>query len=160
VTMHETEFRNVNKQEEFPKKNFSDQFSHLIRESTLSQKEIAQALGIAESAIVNYKRGRTPSGDALFRIARYFNVSMEWLMTGHGYQTVEEQLAAVMDHQRKIDPDLEDSSYKAAIEKEMRREVEVRDAAFPAYVLEAKLASSERKLKNLKLALRKLIDEN
>ena len=63
--------------------NFSSRFSDLVSNSLLSQKQLAEALGVAESAIVNYKSGRTPKAAELFRIARHFDVSMEWLLTGH-----------------------------------------------------------------------------
>lgn len=158
--MHETEFLIVKKQvEKCTKENFADQFAILVRDSKLSQKELAQALGIAESAVVNYKRGRIPSAGALLRIAVYFGVSMEWLMLGQGYRTTEDAVDAVMAHQDKMDPDLSDPVHRKGIEAAMRKEVKERDNSFLATSLEARLTSSERKLSKVKEALQRLLDE-
>ena len=160
MTIHKTEFHIVNKQAEtFTKENFAGQFAILVRDSKLSQKDLAQALGIAESAVVNYKRGRTPSAGALLRIAAYFGVSMEWLMLGQGYQTTEDAVDAVMSHQDKMDPDLLDPVQRKGVEATMRKEVKQQDESFLATSLEARLSSSERKLSKVKKALQRLLDE-
>jgi transcriptional regulator with XRE-family HTH domain len=39
-------------------------------------------LKLSESALVNYRRDRTPRSEELLNIAKYFGVSMEWLLTG------------------------------------------------------------------------------
>jgi transcriptional regulator with XRE-family HTH domain len=64
--------------------NFSHRFEILVRESPLNQKALAAQLGVTESAIVNYKGGRTPKAEELLRIAKHFGVSMEYLLTGGG----------------------------------------------------------------------------
>jgi transcriptional regulator with XRE-family HTH domain len=64
--------------------NFSHRFEILVRESPLNQKALAAQLGVTESAIVNYKSGRTPKAEELLRIAQHFGVTMEFLLTGSG----------------------------------------------------------------------------
>lgn len=62
--------------------NFSGRFRDLCENSGMTQKELAQALGLSEGSIVNYKNSRTPKADELLAIARFFGVSIEWLLTG------------------------------------------------------------------------------
>lgn len=62
--------------------NFSLRFKSLCESSGKTQKELAKALEISEAALVNYKRERVPEADALLRISNYFEVSIEWLLTG------------------------------------------------------------------------------
>jgi len=50
------------------------------------------ALALSEGAIVNYKRDRLPKAEELLRIARHFNVSMEWLLTGQEDETTVREI--------------------------------------------------------------------
>ncbi len=62
---------------------FAKNFSALVETSHLSQREIAQAVGVSPAAIVHYKGGRTmPGGEELFEISKVFNCSIDWLLTG------------------------------------------------------------------------------
>ncbi len=62
--------------------NFSSRFKSLCESSGKTQKELAKALNISEAALVNYKRERVPEAEALLSISNYFEVSIEWLLTG------------------------------------------------------------------------------
>jgi DNA-binding XRE family transcriptional regulator len=62
--------------------NFSEKFRDLCETCGKNQKELAIFLGLSEGSIVNYRNGRTPKSDELLAIARYFGVSMEWLLAG------------------------------------------------------------------------------
>ena len=62
--------------------NFSPRFKSLCESSGRTQKELAKVLEISEAAIVNYKKDRVPKAEELLRIAVYFNVTIEWLLTG------------------------------------------------------------------------------
>ena len=62
--------------------NFSERFRDLVEGSGRTQREVAEALRISEASIINYRRDRTPKAEELLRIAQYFHVTMEWLMTG------------------------------------------------------------------------------
>lgn len=61
---------------------FDERFTELMQNSGLTKKELSQVLQMSDSAIINYKRGRIPKADELLRISRYFNVSVDWLLTG------------------------------------------------------------------------------
>lgn len=48
----------------------------------MTQQEFARKIGIKQSYISRYERGRIPKPDVLLKIARFANVSIEWLLTG------------------------------------------------------------------------------
>lgn len=68
----------------------------------MSQKELAERIGIAKSVISFYESGdRFPSYDVLIKIARIFNVTTDYLLNVERERTVnvsglsEEDIAAV-----------------------------------------------------------------
>lgn len=48
----------------------------------MTQAEFAKKINIKQSYISRYERGRVPKAEVLLRIARFANVSIEWLLTG------------------------------------------------------------------------------
>lgn len=55
----------------------------LRRQANMSQSELAQRLQVSPSAIGMYEQGRRePSVDTLIALARCFQVSLDYLMTG------------------------------------------------------------------------------
>ena len=63
--------------------NFSDRFKKLMDESGLTQTAAAKIFGVSQGAIFDYREGRSePKSWPLLRMAKYFGVSVEWLMTG------------------------------------------------------------------------------
>lgn len=67
----------------FTNHNFSARLDSLMKTSGLKQKEIAEKSGVAASALINYKNGRNlPSAVELYKLAKFFGCSMEWLLTG------------------------------------------------------------------------------
>lgn len=62
---------------------FHDRFRQLLELCPKTQKEIAKDLDMGESSIVYYKAGKgLPKSNELYRMAKYFDCSMEWLLTG------------------------------------------------------------------------------
>lgn len=65
---------------------FSETIEELIRSSELtagSRKKLADALQISEATVSHYVRGRVrPSYEVLLGIAKYFNVSLDYLVFG------------------------------------------------------------------------------
>ena len=61
----------------------------------LKQKDIIEKTGISKAAISNYVNGgRIPEAEALYKISKILNTSMEWLLVGEATNenfTVEEQ---------------------------------------------------------------------
>ncbi|MCU0797311.1 MAG: helix-turn-helix domain-containing protein [Akkermansiaceae bacterium] len=60
--------------------SFPERFRELVASSGLTQKELANALGLSEGAIVNYKRDRVPKADELVAIANHFGITVDWLL--------------------------------------------------------------------------------
>ena len=53
----------------------------LRKDKGVSQKEVAEAIGVTISAYSNYEQGlREPSNQILVNICRYFNVSADYLL--------------------------------------------------------------------------------
>lgn len=60
---------------------FKDKIKKLMNSKNVSQRDLAKAISINESAMSRYISGeRTPRIDILTKIARYFNVSIEELI--------------------------------------------------------------------------------
>lgn len=60
---------------------FSEILRNLRKSKKLSQKQFAQAVFISPSAVSQYETGRTrPSRDTLERIAKFFDVSTDYLL--------------------------------------------------------------------------------
>lgn len=61
--------------------NFSIRLENLLEEENLTQKQLALDLHIASSTINGYvKNNREPDFTMLVRLARYFNVSTDYLL--------------------------------------------------------------------------------
>lgn len=62
-------------------KDFSEVFSVLRREKGRSYQEVAEYLGIGERSVRYYESGeRRPDFDGLLALARYFDVSLDYLV--------------------------------------------------------------------------------
>ena len=59
---------------------FNQRMREIKRISGLNQKEIANMLGISPSTLSYYFKDREPPYDLLIKIAREFNVSINWLI--------------------------------------------------------------------------------
>ncbi len=61
--------------------NFSIRLENLLEEENLTQKQLALDLHIANSTVNGYvKNNREPDFSMLIRLARYFNVSTDYLL--------------------------------------------------------------------------------
>lgn len=59
---------------------FKERFEEIRRHRNVTQKEIADAIGLTSQAISSYLSGRTkPSLDIAAKIAEFFGVSLDWL---------------------------------------------------------------------------------
>lgn len=57
-------------------------FASLCRDKGVSARAVAIATGIGPSSFSDWKRGSTPRPDKIKKIADYFGVSVDYLMTG------------------------------------------------------------------------------
>ena len=81
--------------------NFSERFSSLIKESGITQMELAQKIGVSQAAINFYKTGKNmPGGEELYKISKFFGVSIDWLLTG--IESMSEDSATQMWRDRAL----------------------------------------------------------
>ena len=60
-----------------------DVFKDLCRKKGVTPSEVSRATGVATSTLTEWKKGRyVPKADKLAKIAEYFGVTVEYLMTG------------------------------------------------------------------------------
>lgn len=62
-------------------KKFTSRLKELRKEKNITQKELADTLGLAQSTIANYEQGiRFPDNAMIKNLADYFNVSLDYLL--------------------------------------------------------------------------------
>lgn len=62
---------------------FIDRLEKILKEKEISKTELAEKIGIRRPTISDWKKnGAIPSGDVCLKIARYLDVSPEWLLGG------------------------------------------------------------------------------
>lgn len=62
--------------------NAGERIHELLKEKRISQKELAEALGISPSSVSDWKRGSVPSSENLVKAAQFLGVSIECLTEG------------------------------------------------------------------------------
>jgi transcriptional regulator with XRE-family HTH domain len=62
--------------------NFSSRLGELVKAKGEDQKVIAAGIGISEASLSNYLKGRTPKAEELMKIAKYFQCSVDFLLSG------------------------------------------------------------------------------
>ena len=79
----------------------------LLKEKGVKTADVCRATGIVSSTFSDWKKGKSaPKQDKLMKIANYFNVSLEYLMTGKESDTNAEPALTARD-ERDIAKDLE-----------------------------------------------------
>ena len=59
---------------------FWDRFEGLCKENKCRPNNVMQALGLSAATATKWKNGSIPNGDALQKVADYFNVSTDYLL--------------------------------------------------------------------------------
>lgn len=60
---------------------FQQRFNEVLKESVMTQKEIAEKCEIDKSCITQYKKGKTqPTLDVLFKLCQALDVSADYLL--------------------------------------------------------------------------------
>lgn len=75
----------------------------LIKNAGMTKKAFCLELGISTGNLGDWKRGKsTPSTNKLIEIAAFFNVSLDWLMTGREKQAeyVQDQRAEYASNEK------------------------------------------------------------
>lgn len=63
-------------------KTFGNRLYKLRNQSGLSQLDLAKKIGSSKGTIQNYESGTLPKGEYAIRLARFFDCSIDWLLTG------------------------------------------------------------------------------
>lgn len=69
-------------------------FEKLLQLNGIKSYKVAKDTGISQTTFSDWKRGRsTPKSDNMKKIADYFNVTVDYLMTGEESDIIEETIA-------------------------------------------------------------------
>ncbi len=61
-----------------------ERIHHLMKLNNIKQIDVCKKTGLCKNTISNYVNGnRLPDTEALYKLSKLFNVSMEWLLTGN-----------------------------------------------------------------------------
>lgn len=73
--------------------NFSEHLALLLRQRGLTQKRLAQEVSVSEPTVVKWLKGSTPFADALNRLASFFGLHPDFLLSPAPYKLVFEEAA-------------------------------------------------------------------
>ena len=84
----------------------NDTFAKLLKEKKLKPIDVSKATGISPATLSDWKTGKSkPKQDKLIKIADYFGVTVDYLMTGQDNSPTEPQLTK--KDERDIAKDME-----------------------------------------------------
>lgn len=91
--------------------DFSERVKSLIQANNLTRKGMCRDIGINDGMVRQWEHGATPSAENAYKIAKYFNVSIEWLVSGENekeYQIdkrvmLSDEERDLIDNYRKLD---------------------------------------------------------
>ena len=79
-------------------------FEKLMKEHNVTAYKVSKETGIATSTLSDWKKGRsTPKQDKLQKIADYFNVTIDYLLTGNNPEKKERDYSLTIEEQEDID---------------------------------------------------------
>ena len=91
-------------------------FERLCMENQVTASKVSRATGIATATLTNWKQGKyTPKSDKLQKIADYFGVSLEYLMTGN-----EQERESISGKSYYFDDDTAETAQKTYECKDLR----------------------------------------
>lgn len=61
---------------------FGERLKNAIKESDMTQKDLAKKIGISKTSVNNYVNGRIPDVVILYELSSFLGATMEWLLTG------------------------------------------------------------------------------
>lgn len=88
---------------------FMDRVESILKEKRLTQKELAEDLGLRRPTLSDWKKnGAVPAADICLRIAEYLGVSVEWLVTGKESSLTSEE-KTLLKQWKILTPDQKDT---------------------------------------------------
>lgn len=78
-------------------------FEKLLKDSGITAYKVSKETGISTATLTSWKKGNyTPKADKLQKIADYFGVSMEYLLTGEEDKGVAKRDILLTDQEREL----------------------------------------------------------
>ncbi len=89
---------------------FFDQYAALCKAAGKTPNGVAKELGLPSSSVTQWRQGGTPRPQTLQKIADYFSVSVEYLLTGAGPGEIKKERPAENGEalEEKLPEDLRD----------------------------------------------------
>ena len=82
---------------------FLDIFPKLLNSHNVTQKQLAEYLGIRQLTISEWKtKNKIPNVETLIKIAQYFNVSLDYLLTGEEKNLSSDEVELISNY-RNLD---------------------------------------------------------
>ncbi len=77
---------------------FQERLKMLKDESNRTQAQIAESIGLTPQAFSNYMNGREPNFDTLIKMAKYFHVSVDWLLGLSDVKSFKSEVRSICDY--------------------------------------------------------------
>jgi len=78
----------------------------LMEKRQVTKAALARELGVSHVHVLNWLNGQSPRIEQFSSIARFFNVSMEWLLNGLGPSTRFEAFLGMLDQLKSVALDI------------------------------------------------------
>lgn len=86
--------------------NIGERIMQLRKQHNLSQQELADKVGASRTIIGNYERDtNTPSIDVLLKLAKAFNVSVDFLIGEGELSSFDKEVLKRIEDIERLDPD-------------------------------------------------------
>ena len=86
--------------------NIGERITKLRKQQNLSQDELAKKAGVSRTIIGNYERNaNTPSIEVLLKLARVFNVSVDFLIGEGELSSYDKEVLKRIEDIKRLDPD-------------------------------------------------------
>lgn len=83
--------------------DITDRIESLLNLTHQKRADIVRSTGINESTIRGWITGRMPSADALYQVAQFFGVTVEWLLTGNGIDLLNKKIDKLIQSELEIE---------------------------------------------------------
>jgi len=86
--------------------NIGERITQLRKQQSLSQDELAKRASVSRTIIGNYERNaNTPSIEVLLKLAKVFNVSIDFLIGEGELSSYDKEVLKRIDDIERLDPD-------------------------------------------------------
>ncbi len=83
--------------------NFGSRLKETIKECGLTQKSLAERVGLSVTAMNNYVAGRIPDAKLMYKICDVLGIRIEWILTGQGVKRKEDEFNLSNDERELLE---------------------------------------------------------